>query len=54
MHEIEQIEINGVKHYVVSNLEENTVAWMINGVECSIVTDCRDEELLKLLISIYN
>ena len=50
---IEQIEINGIKHYFVSNLEEHTITWMANMVECSIVSDCHKEELVKLLNSIY-
>lgn len=47
------LELGGVQHYVISNLEEHIVAWVIDGVECSLVTNCHKEELHSLLESIY-
>lgn len=51
--EMEQIEINGINHYIFSNLGEHTITWMVDMVECSIVSNCQKEELIKLLNSIY-
>lgn len=46
-------ELSGVKHYIISNLETLTATWIVNRTECTIVTDCQEEELYKLLKSIY-
>lgn len=51
--EITIIELNGVQHYVMSNFEEFIVAWVIDSAECSLVTNCHEEELQRLLESIY-
>lgn len=47
------IELNGVQHYVMSNFEEHIVAWVIDSVECSLITNCHEEELHSVLESIY-
>ena len=50
---VDTIDLAGIEHYMMSNLNERIVTWMINGVECSIATDCKEEELRELLKSIY-
>ena len=50
---VEVYESSGVKYYIISNLEKLTVTWIVNKTECTIATDCQDEELYKLLKSIY-
>lgn len=46
-------EVDGVEHYIVSNNDELSAAWKINNLECSVVTDCQEEVLYKILSSIY-
>lgn len=50
---IEIVELVGVQHYIMSNIEARTVTWVIDRVECSIFTNCQEEELHSLLKSIY-
>ena len=50
---VETHEIAGVKHYVMSNYDEITATWIIDCVECSIVTDCQGD-YYKILESIYS
>ena len=50
---VDVIELGGVKHYVLSNFETKTVSWVVNNVECSIVTNCHKEEIYGILKSIY-
>lgn len=47
------VELNGVSHYIINNLDERRATWIKDGVECSIATNCQEEELYKLLRSIY-
>ena len=47
------IEVDGIEHYVMMNLDERLAVWINNNAECSIVTDCQDEVLYKILKSIY-
>lgn len=47
------IELGGVEHYVISNLEVQTATWINEGVECSIITNCQKEDLHSILKSIY-
>ena len=47
------VELAGVQHYILSNFDEYIVAWVLNGVECSLVTNCQEEELHCMLKSIY-
>lgn len=50
---VEIIEVAGVEHYMMSNNDAYIVTWMIDMVEYSIMTDCREEDVHKLLNSIY-
>ena len=47
------VELAGVQHYIMSNIEVQTVTWVTDRVECSIFTNCQKEELYSLLKSIY-
>lgn len=50
---IERYELNGTAHYIVTDTEKTVIAWMVNTAECSVVTDCREDELHQILYSIY-
>lgn len=51
--DIKIIEIAGTEYYLIDNKDNSTITWIINDIECSIVTDCTEEEIHKLLNSIY-
>lgn len=44
--------VHGIQHYIFDNTETATVAWNVDRLECSIVTNYPDE-LLKVIDSIY-
>lgn len=46
-------ELAGNEHYVLSNKHEKIVAWMTNGIECTVITDCPEEEVYRMIKSIY-
>ena len=50
---VEVYELDGVDHYVMSNYDEFTATWIINGVECFIAADCQEDAFYKILESIY-
>ena len=50
---VKVLELSGIEHYIISNVNEKIVTWMTNGIECSIVADCQEEDLNRLLESIY-
>lgn len=50
---IEWYEINGTEHYIVPDTEKTVIAWMVNAAECSVITDCREDEQHRILYSIY-
>lgn len=41
------------EHYVVSNVNEQTVTWVAGKLECTIITDCPEEEVYGIIKSIY-
>ena len=43
----------GRNHYVLSNLDTWTITWMTNGIECTIITDCPEEDVYRMINSIY-
>lgn len=53
LQDVTVIELNGVNHYVINNLDEKRVTWIIENAECSISTNCQEENLQKLLRTIY-
>lgn len=46
-------DLGGTEHYVLSNTNNCTVAWVTNGIECSLSADCPEEDVYKILKSIY-
>ena len=44
--------VHGIQHYIFDNTETATVAWNVDRLECSIVTNYPDE-LIKIIDSIY-
>lgn len=50
---VETIEMVGIDYYVVHNKGTYAVTWVTENIECSITTDCREEELHKILNSVY-
>lgn len=49
----EIIEINGQKHWIVRNADRWSVVWNRENIECFITLDCREDELHRILKSIY-
>lgn len=50
---VETIDLAGIEHYIMSNSGEYIITWWINEIECSVVSDCQEDEIIKLLKSIY-
>ena len=50
---IKVIEVANIDHYLISNTENDIVTWMTGNMECSITTDCREENIYRILNSIY-
>ena len=46
-------ELNGVIHYVLQNKDLWTVVWSQENVDCSIVVECQEDVLYRILDSIY-
>lgn len=46
-------ELAGYEHYLVSNNSQQIVTWLINGIECTITTDCPEEDVYRIVKSIY-
>ena len=45
--------IAGIDHYVISNNNTFIITWITDNVECTITTDCPEEDVYKLICSIY-
>ena len=45
--------IADIDHYVISNTDSFIVTWMIDNIECAITTDCPEEDVYRLIKSIY-
>lgn len=52
--EMKSIEIQGVSHHTVRNINTWVVVWTKENIECSISIDCQEDELYKVLRSIYD
>lgn len=46
-------ENGGVHHYILNNCNMSVVVWTRNNIECLISIDCQDEDLYKIIDSIY-
>lgn len=49
----EIFKVNGIEHYIMSNLDDDTVVWMNGTNECSITATISRDELKKMIRSIY-
>lgn len=47
------IDLSGIEHYILSNNSEQIVTWIANRVECTITTDCLEEDVYRIIKSIY-
>lgn len=47
------LDLGGTEHYLLSNTNNCTVVWVTNGIECSLSADCPEEDVYKILKSIY-
>lgn len=46
-------DLSGNEHYIISNMEQFIVTWVTNGIECTITSDCTEEEVYSIVKSIY-
>ena len=46
-------EVNGITHYIMTNMGRQTAVWLNGNYECGISGDITHEELLRMLDSIY-
>ena len=46
-------KISGIDHYFFQNASQYVCTWMIDGVECSISGNISQQELRKMVLSIY-
>lgn len=46
-------DLAGYEHYVISNKSEQIVTWIANGLECTINSDCSEEDVYRIVKSIY-
>lgn len=46
-------DLSGREHYVISNKDEWTITWIGENVECTVITDCTQEDVYKMIKSIY-
>ena len=45
--------IAGIDHYVLSNTDTYIITWVTGNTECTITTDCPEEDVYRLIKSIY-
>ena len=45
--------IAGIDHYVLSNTDTFIITWIRDNIECTITTDCPEEDVYRLIKSIY-
>ena len=50
---VQEYEINGIKHYILSNNGAVSAAWMQNNVEYSLWTNSNDIDMESLLQTLY-
>lgn len=43
----------GIDHYVLSNTDTWIITWVTENIECTITTDCPEEDVYRLIKSIY-
>ena len=52
--EVRIIEIGNVEFYITRNHDMRVAIWVVENIECFISVDCREEELVRILHSIYD
>lgn len=50
---VEIIELQGIKHYIIRNIENCTAAWTKDSLECCIAVDDQEDIIYSILRSIY-
>lgn len=45
--------IANIDHYVLSNTDTFIITWIAENIECTITTDCPEEDVYRLIESIY-
>ena len=45
--------IANIDHYVISNNNNSIVTWVTENIECTISADCPEEDVYRLIYSIY-
>ena len=45
--------IAGIDHYVIANTDMFIITWAIDNIECTVTTDCPEDDIYKLIYSIY-
>ena len=51
---VDELEIAGITHYIVSNTDKSAAIWHNEGIECYITTSLDIETLKAILISVYS
>lgn len=46
-------DLNGIDHYVISNTDTWVITWVADNIECTVTTDCPEEDVYRLIKSIY-
>jgi len=46
-------DLSGVEHYVISNSAEQIITWVAGNIECTVITDCPEEDVYDFIKSIY-
>lgn len=52
--DVTQFEKNGIVHNIMRNDNSWVVVWVRENIECSITIDCQEDELYKMIRSIYS
>lgn len=52
--ELKLVEFGGINHYIVRNTDTWVAVWTKDNIECSISVDCQEDELYKILRSVYD
>lgn len=46
-------DLAGREHYILNNNNELIVTWIAAGLECTVIADCSQEEVYRIIKSIY-
>lgn len=52
--DVKIVDLGDISHYIVKNNGAWVVVWAKDNIECSLLVDCREDELYKILRSIYD